>query len=67
MDFLPNHNTLMKYNQAKFLNLTTKLSILSSIVNGVRFLDSINIVHMDLNPNNILISNDLLPKIIDYG
>lgn len=67
MDFLPNHNTLMKHNQAKFLNLTTKLSILSGIVNGIRFLDSNNIVHMDLNPNNILINNDLLPKIIDYG
>ncbi len=69
MDFLPNHSTLFKYNQIhkNSFNLTTKLSVLGSIVNGIRFLKTIDLVHMDLNPNNILIGPDILPKIIDYG
>jgi len=35
--------------------------------NALRFLDKKNIAHIDLSPNNILIINDFMVKIIDFG
>ena len=69
MDLLANHKSFFHYIKAhkQTFNLTTKLSVLASIANGIRFFKSINLVHMDLNPNNILLGMDLIPKIIDFG
>ena len=41
--------------------------ILFMIVQGARYLKQSNIVHLDLKPNNIMISKSLMIKIIDYG
>jgi serine/threonine protein kinase len=49
------------------MSIFTKIALLSNIANRLRFLNSHRIVHMDLVPKNILVSNGLLTKIIDFG
>lgn len=49
------------------ISLFTKMYILFMIVQGVRFLKQNAIVHLDLKPNNIMISKLMMIKIIDYG
>ncbi|EFC44994.1 predicted protein, partial [Naegleria gruberi] len=61
-------------DQSKFMkhiNLREKVSILIGIANGMSYLhggkDNCMIIHRDLKPGNILLSNDLTPKIADFG
>ena len=41
--------------------------LIVNISNGLRFIDDYNVVHMDLNLNNILVYKDYLTKLIDFG
>ncbi|EFC41897.1 predicted protein [Naegleria gruberi] len=51
------------------LNLKGKLDILISIANGMKYLHTLNppLIHRDLKPGNILISNDFVGKVSDFG
>ena len=59
-------NLMDKYSN---IPLNVKLSILDEVCLGLRYLHSRNppIVHRDLTPNNILLSNYLEAKITDLG
>jgi serine/threonine protein kinase len=69
MDYNPHAIDLSKYfeKNKNVMSIFTKIALLSNIANGLRFLNSHRIVHMDLAPKNILVSNGLLTKIIDFG
>ena len=40
--------------------------IIADICDGLLFLHGLNIIHRDINPNNIIITNDNTAKIIDF-
>ena len=49
------------------ISFWTKLFLVKNVLNGLKFLKDYKIVHLDLKPTNILVSHDLLTKIIDFG
>ena len=69
MDYNPTYLNLLTFisKRKESLCLESKLTILTHISNALRFLNYYKIVHMDLNPNNVLINDEYLPKIIDFG
>lgn len=48
-------------------NGTHLTKIATAISNAMMFLHKIKIIHRDLKPSNILLGNDYLPKICDFG
>ncbi len=49
------------------LSFWTKIFLIKNILNGLRFITGYRIIHLDLKPNNIIVINDLLTKIIDFS
>ena len=45
----------------------TRFNIIKGICEGLLFVHSIPIVHMDLKPDNILLEDNMGPKIADFG
>jgi serine/threonine protein kinase len=43
------------------------LALLAQLSNGLRFLAYYKVVHMDLTLGNVLVFDNYLPKIIDFG
>ncbi len=37
------------------------------LTNALRFLENKEITHIDLSPNNIIIIDDFMVKVIDFG
>jgi serine/threonine protein kinase len=52
-------NTFNNENDIRF--------IIRQIVDGIVYLDSIGILHRDIKPDNILLMNESMVKIIDFG
>lgn len=68
MDFIkgPTLKGYMENNECS-VSFWTKLFLVKNVLNGLKFLRDYKIVHLDLKPANILVSYDLLTKIIDFG
>jgi serine/threonine protein kinase len=67
-DFFSNSQTLKKHlKENPNLSKTNKLKIILKIIEQLELIHEKNIVHGDLNFNNILINNDEKIKIIDFG
>lgn len=69
MDYLQGCLDLDKFLEKNkgSLSIINKLLIFSNISNALRFLKRHRVVHMDLNPNNVLMSPGFFTKIIDFG
>jgi serine/threonine protein kinase len=69
MDMAFNYHPLSRFVEKKraTLSLTAKIYILISMAQSLRFLKIREIVHMDFNPRNILISENYSCKLIDFG
>ena len=51
------------------LNWSISFKIIQGICQGLQFLHQLQrpIIHMDLKPGNILLDDNLMPKIADFG
>ena len=45
----------------------TRFKIIKGICNGLLFLHRIPIIHMDLKPENVLLDDNMNPKIADFA
>ena len=49
------------------LDIETAKFLLAHIINGLEYLRSSNIMHRDLKPANIVLNENWIPKIADFG
>lgn len=64
------NGSLDKHITDEFRGLTwdTRFDIIRAICEGLRYLhEDKSIIHMDLKPANILLDDDMIPKITDFG
>jgi len=68
MDFIP-FKTLRDYLKSNrdSMSLITKIYLILSITQSLRYIRDFRIVHLDLKPSNIMIFCNLLIKLIDFG
>ncbi|XP_037416324.1 disease resistance protein RGA5-like isoform X4 [Triticum dicoccoides] len=65
-----NNGSLDKHitDELRGLEWSVRYEIIKGILHGLRYLHmEINIIHMDLKPSNIMLDNDMVPKITDFG
>ena len=69
MDFLHPVRPLSKLIQSmgKSFSFSTYLYLMINVMEALRFIEKHNIVHMDLSMKNILIYNNLMIKLVDFG
>lgn len=65
MEFIPGINTV-QYVEEKKLSLNEKLELFRKICDAISFAHQKYIYHCDLKPANILVTNEGIPKIIDF-
>lgn len=66
MEYL-NGKTLQNYQQEKIISLADKMVILSQISKALASAHAQNIIHCDLKPDNIIIDENAVVKIVDFG
>ena len=66
MEFIDGHS-LKEVLSSKSLSQQQLLQIMIEIVKAVSYAHSHGIIHRDLKPDNIIITKDLQPKIMDFG
>lgn len=55
-------------DESKGLEWDTRYKIIKGICNGLEYLhEEMNIIHLDLKPANIMVDDDMVPKITDFG
>ena len=50
-----------------FANINTLIFIMTQITQAVKYLSNYSIVHLDIKPENVLLSNNHIIKLIDFG
>ncbi|MHC5112395.1 MAG: protein kinase domain-containing protein, partial [Planctomycetota bacterium] len=58
---------LTKHAAAVALNMRQRLELFASICDAVHHAHQKGVIHRDLKPDNILVTNDGAPKILDFG
>jgi hypothetical protein len=59
---------LVKRNYSgKDIDMTFERQCITGIINGMKYIHSKNIIHRDINPNNIFLDKYMIPKIGDFG
>ena len=55
------------YCDGKRLNLRARLELFQKVAEAVQYAHGSLIIHRDIKPSNILVTNDSIPKLLDFG
>ena len=49
------------------LDWSSRFKIIKGICEGLKYLHGVGVTHLDLKPDNILLDEEMVPKIADFG
>ncbi|MBT7658383.1 MAG: serine/threonine protein kinase [Phycisphaerae bacterium] len=67
MEYIQGNRTLLEYARGKKLSTSDCLNLFDKVCNAVHHGHQKGVIHRDLKPDNILVSKNGEPKIIDFG
>ncbi len=69
MEYFPSHSLAdeLRKNKGETFDIQRAINLVCSICRGMAPAQLVNVVHRDLKPANILINDDDLVKIVDFG
>src|SRR5262249_25013125 len=66
LEYIPGHS-LAELCLANPLSLTEALALTARVADGLAAFHDCGILHRDLKPGNILIGDDRMPRLVDFG
>jgi serine/threonine protein kinase len=67
MEYYPHNLREMLHSQGKLLSFREKLILAKRIAAAINWLANQYVCHRDIKPDNIMISEHRIPKLIDFG
>jgi len=67
MEYFPSRSLTGIFCKEHKVSMRRALQIMRDVCSGMRAAQVVNVVHRDLKPGNILVNDDYLVKIVDFG
>lgn len=67
MEYMPGGTLLELLKSEKIIEWPKRIELAQGITRGVNFLHSVGYIHRDIKSNNVLLDNNYVPKISDFG